>query len=457
MIDRLTTDREFVLTLNFVNFFRSKHYSHELKYFSGMLVFLCVIWSITLLWFNFFLEINYSHLDAGIWFGLLLATLVVSYFLKAFPSLQDSSLPGFKRGWLLLLVWIMFLNAGLLYETGGSINPLINLLLLPLALGMLMLSPQYFIGLAVISAFFYLFLSSYYVPIMSMKVQSLQAFFAWYLHGSVLVFMLLVLFLALFILPLKQRLEKQKAILERQKKLALQNEYFMSIAGLALSSVHQLSTPLNTMALLTELMKNEVSTPEGKDYIETFSEQLAVCNRALETLRNRADYAQQTQRHPVELPIFLSELKQEFALIQQQSVLRVQVDEALKPMEHFVLQTDPSLKLALLNLLDNAARYSRDFILITWQVTDNALIISIRDHGGGVAESELSLLGKQPQENSHGLGMGVFLSRMIIERFHGKLSFSNYVDEVENKTGLKAEIQLPKQLIFLKDQLKSTY
>ncbi|WP_172967669.1 sensor histidine kinase KdpD [Hydrogenovibrio sp. JE_KL2] len=430
----------------------------ELRYLSSMLIFLALIWSVTLSWFSLYLKIHFSVPLVGLWFGLMLFTLGFSYFFTYLPILQPSGKHQFNFAWFGLLVWIMFLNAGLLYETGGSINPLINLLLLPLALGMLILSPQYFIGLAVISAFFYLFVSSHYVPIMSMKVQSLQAFFAWYLHGSVLVFMLLVLFLALFILPLKQRLEKQKAILERQKKLALQNEYFMSIAGLALSSVHQLSTPLNTMALLTELMKNEVSTPEGKDYIETFSEQLAVCNRALETLRNRADYAQQTQRHPVALPIFLSELKQEFALIQQQSVLKVQLGEALKPMENFVLQTDPSLKLALLNLLDNAARYSRDFILITWQVTDNALIISILDHGGGVAESELSLLGKQPQENSHGLGMGVFLSRMIIERFHGRLSFSNYVDEVDNKTGnktgLKAEIQLPKQLIFLKDQLE---
>lgn len=426
-----------------------RNISSELTYYRSMLLFLSVIWLATLSWFSLYLKINFSVLAVGFWFGSILLTLGLSYFLPNIPVLQNRTHNKFNLTWLSLLLWIMLLNTGLLYETGGTINPMMNLLLLPLALGMLILSPGYFMSLAIIVALFYLFLSSYYVPIMSMKVQSLQAFFAWYLHGSVLVFMLLVLFLALFILPLKHRLERQKEILERHKNLAVQNEYFMSMAGLALSSVHQLSTPLNTMALLNDLLKNEVNTKEGKDYLETFAEQLKVCNQALDTLRNRADYAQQSQSRPISLSKFLSELKQEFALIQQQSTLDLEIDEQLKPTENFVLQTDPNFKLALLNLLDNAARYSPDFIQVAWQLDEQALKVTIKDLGGGMSESDLSVLGTQPREHSHGLGMGVFLSRMIIERLHGKLHFSNHKGQFkgEDKKGLLAEIWLPTGLM----------
>lgn len=425
----------------------------ELTYYRSMLLFLSVIWLATLSWFFLYLKINFSLPLVGFWFGSILFTLAISYFLPPLPALQNRDHSKFNLVWLLLLLWIMLLNAGLLYETGGTINPMMNLLLLPLALGMLILTPGYFMSLAIIVALFYLFLSSYYVPIMSMKVQSLQAFFAWYLHGSVLVFMLLVLFLALFILPLKHRLEKQKEILEHHKNLAIQNEYFMSMAGLALSSVHQLSTPLNTMALLNELLKNEVTTKEGKEYLETYAEQLKVCNQALETLRNRADYAQHNQARVVSLAEFMSELKQEFALIQQQSTLDIDIDEKLQPTEGFVLQTDPNFKLALLNLLDNAARYSPDFIQISWQLDKAFLKISIRDFGGGMSDEELAMLGQKPREQSHGLGMGVFLSRMIIERLHGSLHFCNHTGPFkgEEKQGLLAEILVPTDLIRPKE------
>lgn len=273
----------------------------ELHYLLNLMVFLSLLWTVTLGWFYAKLAIYYALLPVFIWLGLLFLSVLICYFLL---YLRRFRLPRgtavFNAFWLITLSWVMLLNVGLLYQTGGTINPLIHLLLMPLALGMLILSSMYFMVLAGFAAGFYTLLSYFYVPIMSLKVTSLQAFFAWHLHGSMLVFMLLVLLLATLILPLKKRLEAQRAALDAQRNAALQSEYLLSIASIASASAHQLSTPLNTLALLEPLLRHEVHSPLGKAYLQTFSEQVQVCHQALQGLRKRANYGQ----HPLQEGVF---------------------------------------------------------------------------------------------------------------------------------------------------------
>ncbi|WP_130536368.1 sensor histidine kinase [Thiomicrorhabdus indica] len=406
----------------------------HLRYYSSMLMFLGLIWTVTLGWFIGHLKMQFSIGWVLFWFSTLLLTLLVSLFLSKTNSKKPKQ-EGRRDSWLwmLLLMWVMLLNSALLYETGGTINPLIHLLLLPLALGMLLLPSPYFMILAVFSGLLYLVLNFYYVPIMSLKVHSLQAFFAWHLHGSMLVFMLLVLFLALFILPMKMRLDKQQSILQQHQRNALESEYLLSVASIASASAHQLSTPLNTLTLLQDLLKQEVHSVTGRDYLKTMQEQLNVCTQALQNLQIRADYANKKTAQSIPFSRFLKELKQEFALLNPQSSLKL-TPENVNLAQGCIL-ADPSLKLALMNLLDNAARHSPHFIGLDWQVLPKAnhgnkrytqLVLIVRDQGGGIPPEQLDYLGKEPVKSSYGLGMGIFLTRMIVQRFQGKITFKNY-------------------------------
>jgi len=448
----------------------SKHDSKkipELKYFVGLLSFLTLLWGATLGWFHLQLAIHFSWFAVSIWFGLLLLTLVLCQAIRVLNKLNlQRTTQFFNLFWFGLLSWVMLINAGLLYETGGTINPLMHLLILPLALGMLILSVPFFLLLASVSALFYVFLSYFYVPIMSLKVTSLQAFFAWHLHGSMLVFMLLVLLLAILILPLKKRLESQRAALDFQRNAALQNEYLLSIASIASASAHQLSTPLNTLALLQPLLKQEVNSELGLSYLQTFSEQIQVCQQALQGLRKRANYSQHKQGDGIGYQQLVTDLTQEFALIQPKSVLRIKpltIEKSAKPTSHktahqaimfnqrfpetVTLKVDESFKLAIMNLLDNAARFSPDNLSIEFKLKQAGLLILIDDTGGGMTEQTMNQLGNQPLEAYHGIGMGVFLSRMIIERFSGTLTFTN-IKQGNNK-GLRATLWLPTELIHL--------
>jgi len=412
----------------------------ELKYLMALITALSLLWGFTLSWFYFQLEMHFDISMVGVWLGLLLLTLITTIFL-AFSQAdirqkqiqQHKDLLGF-----ILLSWTLIINAGLLYETGGTINPLIHFLLLPIALGMLILTTHWFLALAGIAGLLYTLLTHYYVPLLSLKVTSLQAFFAWYLQGSMLVFLGLVLLLAILIFPLKSRLEAQKSALNQQQQLALQNETLLSVGSLASASVHQLSTPLNTLFLLKDLLKNEVHSDVGKAQLKTLSEQIEVCIHVLQTLRERADQANHQTHLEFSATTLLTELKHEFALMHPKSQLMIRNTLTIDPK----INIDTSFKIAIMNLLDNAARLSPNAVQISLEQIDSNLCFRILDEGGGLPETRLNTLGQQQlQQHYHGIGMGVFLSRMIIERFGGNLSFQNI--HQNNKDGLMAMITLP--------------
>ena len=418
----------------------SKRLPAQQYYYLALVGFLIILWSVTLTWFHFELQMHFSHNSVALVIGLLLATVPAVAWLIPFVRIKRQKRQC-QMVWFALLSWLLLLNNALLYYTGGTINPLIHLLLAPLVLGMLILSTQWFMLLAALAAASYLSLSQFYVPIMSLKVQSLPAFFAWHLHGSMLVFILLVMLLSLLIFPLRRRLDAQSNALAQQQNRALQNEYLLAVASIASASVHKLSTPLNSLALLQDLLKNEVKSEQGLSYLDTANKQVLVCIDALQELRNKAEEVSKTADTGVMLKQFLKDLRQEFALLHPQSELQISpIPEQQLKQKLFV---DAAFKLAVMNLLDNAARYSPKFVRlqVTWQA--HFWQLKIEDQGGGLADEELAYLGKGMVEEHHGIGMGVFLSRMIIERFNGHLSFEN--QQVEKQPGLVAMILLPSQ------------
>ena len=405
----------------------------ELRYFLAMLLSLIVLWSGILTWFSLHLEMHFDHPMVIFWVVLLSVTFAVVVIFKwPFKFMTHKT----QTAWFLLLSWTLIMNAGLLYETGGTINPLIHLLLLPLVLAMWVLSSKAFIGLAVLTSVLYFILSQFYVPLMSMKVASLPAFFAWYLHGSMWVFMLIVIMLAVWILPLKQRLEKQKQALNQQYQRALQNEYMLSVTSMASASVHYLSTPLNSLMLLHELLEKEVVTANGKEYLHSANTQLNRCIEELHSLRAKAEEATTPNKHGLILDDLVNQLYKEFALLHPKSKLDINF-----VVPNGKVMGDVSIKLALLNLLDNAARYSPDCVRLRIEHSGKFWQFLIEDQGGGLNNSDLNHLGEGLVEDYHGIGMGVFLSRMMIERFQGKLKFENIV--IEGKKGLRVCIELP--------------
>ncbi len=105
------------------------------------------------------------------------------------------------------------------------------------------------------------------------------------------------------------------------------------------------------------------------------------------------------------------------------------------------------LRLALRNLLDNALRHgslSDAAPLLTLVVQAGWLVLTVRDHGPGVDEAQLSQLGQafyRPdvarQRSTGGVGLGLYLARLVAEAHGGSLQLRNA------HPGLEATLRWP--------------
>lgn len=131
----------------------------------------------------------------------------------------------------------------------------------------------------------------------------------------------------------------------------------------------------------------------------------------------------------------------------------VECDETLENYE--IMQDKKWLSEAIINVLDNAIKYSPmcSEVTIRLQKRTGFVRIEIEDQGGGIPKEEYHKIfqrfyrGSQPfVRDEKGSGIGLFLSREIIEQHHGTITVSScYKKETpqERNYGSTFILQLP--------------
>lgn len=142
---------------------------------------------------------------------------------------------------------------------------------------------------------------------------------------------------------------------------------------------------------------------------------------------------------PIDLGHLLHKLKDDAQLGAPEQAISIELDSGL------ALSGWPDmLQRALDNLLRNALRFNPagQPIEISAHKSAEQLVISVRDHGPGVATESLDHLGKPfyraPGQTSNGHGLGLAIARRAAERHGGMLALSNHA-----QGGFVATLRLP--------------
>jgi two-component system sensor histidine kinase RegB len=399
--------------------------------------------------------------------------LIVAMYLLfhiAIPLLYVSLIIGFEAGsnlffaglvrrravlpsWLFSLVMYLdvTLFTGLLYLTGGPMNPFSFLYLVHVVLGAILMRPRVLWGLTFFTIVCYgslfllpqvqgdflpSFLSWSAVPLLchesagdTSPAAPVPGQMAMHLQGMWVAFGVTACFIVFFIGRIQRALALQQRTLEELRQQRVRNEKLASLATLAAGAAHEFATPLSTIAVAASEMVRYLTRHDGDscliDDARLIREQVAGCKEIL--FQMAADAGEH-----------LGEAMEEFAvndllteavrLVTRETGATVEVRNQTEELA--VMVPGRTFTRAIKGLLKNAFDASGPSGAITlsaWQDRTH-LYIMVEDQGCGMTPEALAraaepfFTGKEPGK---GLGLGLYLAQTVAERFDGALTLQS--------------------------------
>ncbi|MEO5574231.1 MAG: ATP-binding protein [Gammaproteobacteria bacterium] len=326
-----------------------------------------------------------------------------------------------------LLVDVAALTA-LLFYSGGATNPFISLYLLPLIIVATTLPRIYTWAMAGITAACYSVLMFYSAPLAAHA--NMQEDFSLHLLGMWFNFLLSAALITFFIAKMATTLRERERVLANFREESLRNERIVALGVLATGAAHELSTPLTTMAVITEDLEQTCAhLPEVAGDVRCLRAQIAICKTTLTHLLASSGHARAAQTTSfLSLESFLNEMLGQWQLMRP-AVPVISHWAGTQPAPRII--AEPALGQTLLNLLNNAADASPGGVEMEGSWDDKELIIEIRDRGPGITP-EVAERAIQPffttKAPGHNFGLGLFLANATVERLGGKVRLFNRID-----------------------------
>ncbi|MBN7773426.1 sensor histidine kinase [Clostridium aminobutyricum] len=239
---------------------------------------------------------------------------------------------------------------------------------------------------------------------------------------------------------IRQRLKRNA---EQEKRI--ETERNMLIANLS----HDMRTPITTIKGYLEGINDGVAdSPEKmQKYLDTIYNKALILERLVDNMTQYSELELGRMQYAfefVDLTAYLKDLEEDYKQSLEDGGFCLEVKLLEMPLT--VVADRDKLKRVLDNLLSNAIKYNKDGgnVTISTETDGKGVLLSISDTGMGIKESDINKVfdgfyrGDAARSNIKGNGLGLAISKQIIESHRGKIWIKS-----EENVGTQVYIYLP--------------
>ena len=307
----------------------------------------------------------------------------------------------------------------LIFFTGGLSNPFVVLFITPIAITVTSLPIRSTSILIILTIIFITILGFFNYPLEN----DLTNLFVppIFILGMWVSLFVTILFLSFYAGGLTDESRKISAALKVAENLLVREKNLSSLDGLAAAAAHHLGTPLGTISLIANELKNDDSINESaKKDLMILSEEVDKCKKILGSLGEKPS-SDDDLITKIELQALLEELCELIKVKEIEFSITFENDDS--GIKEVLLKRRSELLLGLSNIIENAADFAQSIVELNVSQNGKVINLEISDDGKGFSNSILSRIGdpyvstrSNSSDGGDGLGLGFFISKTLLER-----------------------------------------
>lgn len=251
---------------------------------------------------------------------------------------------------------------------------------------------------------------------------------------------LLIISICIFLFVFGVLFYSIKTLITQKKITDIKTDFINNIS-------HEFKTPLTTLSLATGMLRKELAqNDKSGDTIAVVERQNQKLQKLLDqVMTNSLSYNEiQLDLENINAATFLNELLDDFELSMQE--VGITLIRNLKSGNQSIVIDPFYLATAIVNILENAAKYNREEVTIHFGTRVNdSFCIEVKDNGIGISDKDQQNLFEKfyrvVKDDTHdvkGLGLGLYYANQIVKAHGGKMLVSS-----ERGVGSIFTIELP--------------
>ena len=352
---------------------------------------------------------------------IILLSIVINIY-SYYEERKNKSITNIKAFSFLLFDTLQL--GFLLFLTGGIINPFSILILAPVITSASYLPAVMTVILSTISIIIIVILNFYFIPLDLGKDFYLPDIYSFGLVTSLII---TVIFIAIYAYLFASSSRKISNALSVSKLQILNQKKITEVGSLSAATAHELGTPLNTIFLILNDLLKEKKLIEDKNIVNDIVLLKSQAERCKEILKKLSKNPLKIKDRFLEKVKITDLIKINFDKFNKNKKLII--NKNIKDYEPEIIFRD-EIMYALGNIIQNAIFYSKNIINADLDYSKTNVKITISDDGKGFSKDVIDKLGEPyVSKNNQGMGLGIFISKNLIENMGGSLNLYNSKDD----------------------------